>query len=354
MANQYSITTRFGAHIVELSESEEQALINEGGVTQDSRGVLANAALILAYLAEGPAAPGEIAKAAGINSQTSGSWKKAVVALREAGLIERSGYGPATEYSRTVRAEEPLTGLEASNSWEFEPHHTIILGGKSTGKSNLLHTLIRQQAASVKAGTAKLYGIDPVDTELAPYEGNLFARVSAGADQQGHLALLREVDEEVSSRLRPTDVSGLRSVKPTVERPFILLFIEELDWVLNDEEAADCLVRILALGRAAGVYIIATTEILSRGRSFRLIPEFSNRIIFRQGSRFLNDLVLGEGAAEAGADSTALKVASHANGYEGAGVAFVADGLSIRKVQLPEITAEETAGLIREFRAQSV
>lgn len=349
MAKQYPINTRFGALIVELTDTEEHALTAKGDVSKDSKGILANAALILSYLSEGPAAPGEIARAAGVNSQTSGSWKKAVVALVDAGLIERSGYGPATEYSRIDLAEEPATEPEASTVWEFQLHQTLILGAPATGKSNLLHALVHQESAFVRDGSVKLYGIDPKGNELRVYEGNLFAEVSSGTDRESHLALIREVNKELASRLRPSVEMKPRSFEPTGENPALILFIDELDWVLDDPEAAGSITKILAMGRSADIFIIAATQGLTGGKAHRLIPQFANRILFHQRSGYLNDLVLGEGAAKAGADSTALKAPSYANGYEGAGVAYATGAEGVRKVRFPEITDEDIAALIREY-----
>lgn len=348
MAKQYSIKTRFGTHMVELSESEERALITEGGVTAASRVILAHAALILSYLNEGPAAPGEIAKAAGINNHSSSSWQKAVAALIDAGLMNRDGYGRTTEYSRRDRAKEPATELETAIGWDFEPSHTLILGAPATGKSNLVHKLIQQVAGSVKDGTAKLYGIDPKGSELGAYEGNLFERVSSGMDRDSHQELTLEVAEVLLNRLLPGVKINPERFNPSVENPVIFLVIEELDWVLDDQELAGRLARILAMGRSVGIYIIGTAQTLEAGKAFRFVQQFANRVLFQQGSRYFNDLVLGAGAAEAGADSTKLEAPRYTNGFSGAGIAYVADGGDTRRVKFDEITGEGIAALIRE------
>lgn len=347
MAKQYPINTRFGALMVELTEAEEQTLTTKGGISKDSKAVLANAALILSYLSEGPAAPGEIAKAAGIN-QLSGSWKKATVALVEAGLVERFGYGPATEYRRVELAEEPTAESEASTVWEFHLHHTFILGAPATGKSNLLHALVHQEAASVADGSVVLLGIDPKGSELRVYEGNLFESVSSGTDRESHLRLLRELDEELTRRHQSAVDLSSRIFAPIHGKQTVILFIEELDWVLDDPEAASIVTKILAMGRSAGIFVIAAAQGLVGGKAHRLIPQFANRILFHQRSMFLNDFMLGEGASEAGADSTALAAPTYANGFQGAGIAYAADGGGVQKVRFPEIADEDIAAVIRE------
>lgn len=347
---EYAMNTRLGALIVELSETEYQALTNEGELSEASEAVLATAALILSYLREGPASPGEIGAAAGINTRTDGSWKRALVALPKAGLVERVGYGPSTAYVRVALPEEPTIEHEASTAWEFQLHHTLILGAPATGKSNLLHALVHQEAAFVGMGTVKLYGIDPKGVEFRVYEGNLFDRVSSGT-RESHLALIREIDQELTDRLRSSVDMASRSFVPSAENPALVLFIEELDWVLDDAEAANGVAKILAMGRSAGIFIVAAAQALPGGKAHRLVPQFANRILFYQGSRYLNGLVLGEEAAESGSDSTALVAPTYANGFQGAGVAFANDGDGVHKVRFPEVTDRDIVALISEYSA---
>jgi DNA segregation ATPase FtsK/SpoIIIE, S-DNA-T family len=138
----------------------------------------------------------------------------------------------------------------------------IIAGHPEAGKSNFLHGLIYGLLLSSKYN----YPVWPVIIDLKRLEYGYL---------EDHALIVTEIDQAretlqaINSRLNER-LKTLEAVRPKVvkiqtylkrgyQMPFILVVIDELA-ELQDEECQTLLNRILRLGRAVGINVVAATQ----------------------------------------------------------------------------------------------
>lgn len=199
--------------------------------------------------------------------------------------------------------------------------HLLIVGATGSGKGSALWSVIRALDPLRADGLAILYGIDPKRAELAGV-GVGFERVEY--DHAGALALLEEVGRAMGER----KLLGLRSFAATVDRPWLVLVLDEFNGLLNDPEAArrrrigELLHLILSQGRSLGVVVVAAAQNAQKESLGQLRTHFQTRIVLRVETASDVDMVLGAGSAEAGARAHEIPPATESNGYATAGVAY--------------------------------
>lgn len=199
--------------------------------------------------------------------------------------------------------------------------HLLIVGATGSGKGSGLWSMIRALDALRSEGLAILYGIDPKRAELAGV-GAGFERVEY--DHAGALALLEQVGRAMGER----KLLGLRSFAATVDRPWLVLVLDEFNGLLNDPEAArrrrlgELLHMILSQGRSLGVVVVAAAQNAQKESLGQLRTHFQTRIVLRVETASDVDMVLGTGSAEAGARAHEIPPATESNGYATAGVAY--------------------------------
>ncbi len=199
--------------------------------------------------------------------------------------------------------------------------HLLIVGATGSGKGSALWSVIRALDALRSEGLAILYGIDPKRAELAGV-GAGFERVEY--DHAGALALLEEVGRAMDER----KLLGLRSFAATVDRPWLVLVLDEFNGLLNDPETArrkriaELLHMILSQGRSLGVVVVAAAQNAQKESLGQLRTHFQTRIALRVETATDVDMVLGAGSAEAGARAHEIPPATESNGYATAGVAY--------------------------------
>ncbi|WP_271983015.1 FtsK/SpoIIIE domain-containing protein [Pseudoclavibacter terrae] len=241
--------------------------------------------------------------------------------------------------------------------------HMLFAGSAGSGKNSAIDALIRQLAPFIDTGAVKLYGIDPKD-QLRPYGlSRLFVALAGGAFAPDTFEIIAGVHAEIKERLAnkkiDLDSGNLgRSHEPTESSPATVLLIDELDSLLyllggagaEGKAVARKLEEILLFGRSAGVYMVATTQSVHKDALGRMRDNFHTVVLFRQGSVYVNDLILGEGAAERGFNSTTIPLASPANNYETAGIAYARDAVGKpEKIRFAYTSDNDIAALIREY-----
>jgi len=287
----------------------------------------------------------------------------------------------------------PLAIDAEGEVWNFELNgHGIVGGRPGSGKSSVIHGTIRQLAPFAADGAINLYGIDPKGGELRIYDqSGIFKKIALDQDMQA-ISVIDRVHSEMRTALDARTV-GFRSDESGGETtPTAVLIIEEFVsvWMslaemnragklargrLEDIElsgttgevptdhlealvarsgmsdrAFEQLEQIMAMGRSAGVYVIASVQSAPREILGRAERNFRTRALLGQDSAYHNDRFLGEDAAQRGFDSTAIPRANKANEYSAAGMGFVKDDSGDPKmVRFAYSPDEEVAELVRKY-----
>lgn len=258
----------------------------------------------------------------------------------------------------------PLAIRENGHPWSIGlDSHILFAGDTGSGKNSALDGAIRQLAPFIESGVVKLYGVDPKE-QLRPYGlTRLFTALAGSAFAPDLFEVVAEVHAEMKRRLseRRFNLDGGnlgRSHGASEDSPATVLLIDEFDSLLyylraegNEGRAVVRQIEeILFMGRSAGVYIIAATQSLSKEVMGRMVDNFRTVALFRQRSVYFNDLILGEGAAEHGFNSTLIPLASPANGYETAGIAIAMNGTGgPERIRFAYSSDEDIVALIKEY-----
>ena len=140
----------------------------------------------------------------------------------------------------------------------LDQSHLLVAGATGSGKSVLMNSLI-STALLDSPGKARLILLDPKMTELFQWE-HLPHTIRYSYEQDEMIKSLRETIEIMESRLRHLRTMGERLWTGAQ----IYVVIDELADLLttNKVEITPLLQRIMQLGRAAGIHVIAGTQCL--------------------------------------------------------------------------------------------
>lgn len=209
----------------------------------------------------------------------------------------------------------------------FPMFHTLIVAATGGGKGSMLWGITWSQLALTKLGTGirpRLYGIDPKRSELSGPVTAAFEQVAYEPEDMA--AVIVHVHDEV---MTPRKGHG-RDFKPTEDMPPVLFIVDELPSLFSGmdrtqaKEAAAKYDAILRQGRSLGVIIVAasqeaTKEVISARNSYGW------RIAGRLEKAADTDMLMGQGAAEAGCLPHRIAPATPANRYATAGICYVQD-----------------------------
>lgn len=229
----------------------------------------------------------------------------------------------------------PIAVREDGSTVTLGTHHTLILGETGSGKGSPLQAMIRQLAPFVMAGTVKLHGVDYKATEFKTFKQipGLFEEVIY--DPEPSADLFSSLKEEMDWRTRSLGIDeekmdAMRSIDPSREMPWHILFIDEL-WDGLDELGTkstgyQMLNSIGRKGRSPGFFIVAATQSVEEKVMGNLRKHFVNKLPLRQESLNFNDFMLGQGAAAKGFDTTMIGASTPENGYAYAGIGYIKKG----------------------------
>lgn len=282
---------------------------------------------------------------------------KAQLGLREVQLIHTKDNFTVSMIAHKTDPEDPLVGqkygselfkdnpakspsalpcavTQSGNIFTLPMHHTLVFAGTGGGKGSVIHAMVLQLLPFWEQNRVKFYGIDPKMSELKAY-GNTSVFEEVVQDTEDAQEQISHVYDLMNNRSRSTTIDLekgdlKRSLDATTETPMIVLVIDELlDLLLSLKNlgkagaaTAGQLTGILAKGRSLGIYVVAATQSADKELLGRMRVNFANVIVLRQDSVYLNDMFLGEKAAERGFDSTAIPASNKANGYKYAGIGF--------------------------------
>lgn len=174
--------------------------------------------------------------------------------------------------------------------------HALIAGATGCGKSTLLNSIIYTLLAIPESG-AMLYLIDPKRVELIDYAPLQF---TAGytTTAPGAVAMLKAIIQLMDARYA---VMAKHHQKMSSEGPVYVVIDELADLMISQQkrEIRELMQKILQLGRAANIHIIACTQAPSR----RVIPaeltlNFTDRIALRCQSNIESRQIVGIAGAE--------------------------------------------------------
>ena len=173
--------------------------------------------------------------------------------------------------------------------------HLLIAGATGSGKSVLMNSLISTALLDSPA-EYRLILLDPKMTELFQWE-HLPHTIRYSYEQDEMIKSLRETIEIMENRLRHLRTMGERLWTGSQ----IYIVIDELADLLttNKVEVTPLLQRIMQLGRAAGIHVIAGTQcLLSSVLPTPIKVNFPAivclRVATKQQSRFICDKVGAE------------------------------------------------------------
>lgn len=198
--------------------------------------------------------------------------------------------------------------------------HTLVTGRSGSGKSMMLRQLIRNAVPDVADGTVRLFGIDlkggVEQARWAPW-------MQIGTNLEYAIAVLEDLDEKREARNRLLVEQGLDKIAICRDTPLLALVVDELgeltggvdrDTKTRQERARALLDRILRLGRAAGITVVAASQDPRKER-VPLRDGFPNRIALALNSKEEAAMMLGEAALADGCAPHAIPPSTPGIGY---------------------------------------
>jgi S-DNA-T family DNA segregation ATPase FtsK/SpoIIIE len=249
-------------------------------------------------------------------------------------------------------AAVPVGVREDGGSWtvRLTGNHLLVAGVTGAGKSSVVWSIVRGVASAVHGGLVQLWAVDPKGgMELAPGRA-LFARFG-GAEVEAMVELLEELVAVM--RARAARYAGqVRTHELTAAEPLIVVLVDEMAFLtayVGDNKLRDRVNKALAVlltqGRAVGVCVVAALQD-PRKEVIGYRNLFPTKIALRLDERTQVDMILGDGAREAGARCDQIPDSSPGVGY------VKVDGIrEPQRVRAAYVTDEDIAELVREYPA---
>ncbi|GAB4080843.1 hypothetical protein GCM10028783_17910 [Modestobacter muralis] len=182
--------------------------------------------------------------------------------------------------------------------------HLLIVGVTGAGKGGVIWSLLRALGPTIRSGLVQVWAVDGKGgMELAPGRP-LFTHLATTAETG--VELLEEAATVLAARAARL-AGTTRKHEPTVAEPLLVVLVDELalltayvpDRKLRDR-AEKALAMIATQGRAPGVVLVAALQD-PRKEVVGLRNLFPTKIALRLDEKAQVDMVLGDGARDAGA-----------------------------------------------------
>ena len=193
---------------------------------------------------------------------------------------------------------------------------SVLMGGLTEyGKSNIIHALI---ADLLRQGVhVRLYISDPkMGVELREYgrhlgeKNGLLEVVAYAKEPKASEAMFKAMAKDMAARTAEFEAAGLRSWEPSEKYPLCVAIVDELmeleETVKNG--AGSALGQIARLGRVCGFtawMCSQSAQLETAGRLRDFVPQ---RIALATRSASATDMILGNGAAAAGAEAHSIRL----------------------------------------------
>lgn len=241
---------------------------------------------------------------------------------------------PLTEIVRPfpITTDTDLTSLPLALTSSLQPYrfcliatHLLVVGASRRGKGSVIWSLIRAVAPAVKDGLVRLWVVDPKGGMELAFGKSMYTRFAYQSFEQMAELLEEAVTEMQVRQLRLA--GNVRVHTPTVADPLIVVIIDEIAALTAYLKDADLRKRIegalgLLLSQGAGVGVLVVGAVQDpRKETMPARDLFLSRFLLGVTDRAHVDMVLGDGARNAGALADKLDVKAK-------GVGFVAiDGM---------------------------
>ncbi|WP_271188317.1 FtsK/SpoIIIE domain-containing protein, partial [Maricaulis virginensis] len=182
---------------------------------------------------------------------------------------------------------------------QIEQRHTLVVGASGAGKGSFLWGVVGSLAPAIAVDAVRAYGIDLKGGMELTMGAPLFTKIAVKGGQA--VEMLREfvgIADERTEAMR----GHSRNHKPGLGDPLYLLVIDELASLTayadneTKKEAERLLKRLLSIGRAVGVVVVAFVQD-PRKEVIDMRGLFTQTIALRLRSAMETNMVLGDGMA---------------------------------------------------------
>ncbi|MGH3972458.1 MAG: FtsK/SpoIIIE domain-containing protein [Pseudonocardiaceae bacterium] len=194
---------------------------------------------------------------------------------------------------------------------QIEQRHTLVVGASGAGKGSFLWGIVGSLSPAIAVDAVRAYGIDLKGGMELMMGAPLFTKIAIKGEQA--IEILREF-VAIADR-RTESLQGIsRNHKPGPGDPLYLLLIDELASLTAyadpeiKKEAERLLKRLLSIGRAVGVVVVAFVQD-PRKEVIDMRGLFTQTIALRVRSAMETNMVLGDGMATQAAAHRILKAA---------------------------------------------
>lgn len=201
-------------------------------------------------------------------------------------------YGP--QIAQIGRSE---TGAPLLLEVTAQPH-ILIAGASGSGKSSLMHAIILSLAA-VAGNTRPRFGfIDAKRVEFSTYKKSMFPMAlwdRPACDINEIKRRLADISELIANRYNDMERRNITAWNGSI----VYLVIDELaDLVIGHRDILQELIHICQIGRAAGVHVIAATQVPSRSTIPTLLQvNMPCHIALRVSSPVESRIIIGDASA---------------------------------------------------------
>jgi hypothetical protein len=245
----------------------------------------------------------------------------------------REGFSISEFNERFVPAEAndswksfPIAVTEDGDAIPYEAFHTLGIGQTGAGKGSIWWAIFNGFLSSARKGLVEFYAIDPKGAEAFGADGRplaIFEEVASKPDAW-HALLIK-----LAARMQSRQGKG-REQPVTTENPLIVILIDELSALgildvdaTRKKESTAALLTIASQGRSMNFFIVALAQQPQKEMIGNVREFLAMRVSLRVGQKHEVDMVLGDGAAEGGAEAHLIPIATSGNRYRTAGVGFV-------------------------------
>lgn len=183
--------------------------------------------------------------------------------------------------------------------------HLLVAGATGSGKSSWINWMLCGLIEAYTPDDIGFVMIDPKRVELAAYKGIRHQVFDPVYDITDSLQALTWVSREMETRFEDMEQAGIRSLSAwndsgRANRSRIVVVIDELaNLVLADKKAEKKIVRLAAMGRAAGIHLVLATQRPSADVLTGLIrANVPTRICMPVGTEMESRIVLDSNGAE--------------------------------------------------------
>lgn len=226
--------------------------------------------------------------------------------------------------------------------------HLLIAGTTGTGKSNLLSTFVIDILYKLKPEEVKLILVDTRKTNFSKVKGIPHLLIPVITDAIGTIGVIVYLIEEMNRRYVVFATKNVDNIDDyneiaTQKIPKIVLMIEDFcDLMMESEdEIEDYIVKLIQMSRAAGIYVIISTQRPSTNVLTGIIKaNIPARITFRVPSQIDSKTIIDASGAE--------------RLFEYGDILFTKLGnYKFRRIQTPYITDEEIDKVVKEIKSDN-